>query len=249
MENPMHLDEGQIQRFADTELTSASDAGARVHIGECADCRARVAAAEEENAWVVARLRELDHPAPDLDLDAIVRRRDGRMRGWGRWAASILVVVSVAGVAYAAPRSPLGGIFGRMSAWMLGDRREVTAPASPARDPVAAGTAVVPGDSLRIVFLAEQPDGVATVSITSASVAQVRAIDDIATFTVDPDRISIDNRGSRARFELDIPASARRVEVLVGDRRILLKDGARVITDAPLDPDGMYRIALFVSRR
>jgi hypothetical protein len=105
-----------------------------------------------------------------------------------------------------------------------------------------------PGDRLRIVFRAEQPGGVVLVSLTDAAIVEVRALDSPAEFTLDPDRISIDNAGSTARFEVDIPSSAPRVEILVGDRRILLKDASRIVTDAPQDPDGKYRVSLSAPR-
>ena len=247
--SPMHLDDGQIQRFVDAELTPGSSAEIQGHIDACDDCRARVAAAKEEDAWVLERLRELDHPAPRVRVEMIVRRIVRRAPRWGRWAASILVMVTVTGVAYAAPGSPLPDLVGRLKEWMRGDHRAATVPARAPTERIASGTAMTPGNRLRIVFLSEQPGGVALVSLTDAAVVEVRALDRPAEFTLDPDRISIDNAGSTARFEIDIPSSAPRVEILVGDRRILLKDGARVVTDAPRDPDGKYRVSLSPLRR
>ena len=247
--SPMHLDDGQIQRFADAELTAASAVEARAHMDGCADCRARVAAAKEEDAWVLERLRELDHSAPRVRAETIVRAVDRHAQRWGRWAATILVMVTVAGVAYAAPGSPLPKLVGRLTEWMRGDDRAATVPPSATRERIASGTAMTPGDRLRIVFLAEQPGGVALVSLTDAAIVEVRALDRPAEFTLDPDRISIDNAASTARFEVDIPSSAPRVEILVGDRRILLKESTRVVTDAPRDPDGKYRVSLSPLRR
>jgi hypothetical protein len=244
----MHLDDGQIQRFVDAELTAASAVEARAHMDGCGECRARMAAAKEEDAWVLERLRELDHPAPRVRVETIVRAVDRRAPRWGRWAASILVTVSVAGVAYAAPGSPLPELIGRFTEWMRGDHRAATVPATPT-ERIASGTAMTPGDHLRIVFLAEQPGGVALVSLTDAAIVEVRALDRPAEFTLDPDRISIDNAASTARFEVDIPSSAPRVEILVGDRRILLKESTRVVTDAPRDLDGRYRVSLSPVRR
>ena len=247
--SPMHLDDGQIQRFVDAELTAASAVEARAHMDGCVECRARVAAAKEENVWLLERLRELDHPAPPVGVEMIARRVDRRAPNWGRWAASILMILGVAGIAYAAPGSPLRELVGQLTAWMRGDRGGPTVPARPPEQRIASGTAMTPGDRLRIVFLAEQPGGVALVSLTDAAIVEVRALDSPAEFTLDPDRISIDNGGSTARFEIDIPSRAPRVEILIGDRRILLKDAARVVTDAPRDPDGKYRVPLSAPRR
>ena len=247
--SPMHLDDGQIQRFVDAELPAASAVEARAHIDGCGECRARVAAAEQEDAWVLERLRELDHPAPRVHAQTVVIGVERRTLRWGRWAASIAMVVGVAGIAYAAPGSPLPELVGRLSAWLRGDDRAETVPPAAQTERIASGTAMSPGDRLRIVFRAEQPGGVALVSLTDAAIVEVRALDGPAEFTLDPDRISIDNAGSTARFEIDVPSSAPRVEILVGDRRILLKDAERVVTDAPRDPDGKYRVSLSAPRR
>jgi hypothetical protein len=244
----MHLDDGQIQRFVDAELTAASAVEARAHLDGCVECRARVAAARDEDAWVLERLRELDHPAPRVQVQAVVTDVERRTLRWGRWAASIAMIVGVAGIAYAAPGSPLPELVGRLTAWIRGNDRAATVSPTAPTERIASGTAMAPGDRLRIVFRAEQPGGVALVSLTDAAIVEVRALDKPAEFTLDPDRVSIDNAGSTARFEIDIPSSAPRVEILVGDRRVLLKDAGRVVTAAPRDADGKYRVSLSAPR-
>jgi hypothetical protein len=242
--NPIHPDDGQIQGFVDAELAPDLVAEVRTHVAGCAECRVRVAAAEAENAWTAERLRVLDHAAPRIGADAIVSDVDHRGRSWGRWAASILAIVGVAGAAYAAPGSPLPDLIRRFAASMSGGQRDATVPAGNAMKRVTAGAALAPGDLLRIVFLTEQPGGVATVSLTDSTTVQVRAVDGVAAFTLDPDRISIDNAGSSALFEVDIPLSAPRVEIMVGHRRVLLKDSGRIVTDTERDHDGKYRVSL-----
>ena len=233
----MHLDEEQVQRLVHAELTPAAESAARDHLGGCADCRARVTVAEDEEAWVAERLRELDHPPARVvgaeTIAAVATRRASvRAPNWGRWAAGILLVAAAAGGAYAAIRVIRAG--DRVSP-------DTTVPAPPT---VSRGVALPPGERLTIDFAAEQPQSVATVTLTAGTEVAVRAVDGVATFTSDPDRLSIDNARSSARYEIEIPSTAREVRIRVGGGEIFAMEGRRVVTGAPRGPDGRYVIPL-----
>jgi Putative zinc-finger len=238
----MHLDEERIQRVLHGELTPEDAGSARDHLLSCSECRARMTAAESEEGWILDRLRSLDHPQPSVNVAAVMSgRRDGGVR-WSRWAAGIVVMLGVAGAAYALPGSPLRRLVDHITA-ALSEPRAVTprAPASEER----RGIAVAPGDRLAIAFSAEQPNGIVSVSLTDGSEVVLRAVGGAASFTSDVDRLSVDNRGSSARFEVEIPRRAAHVEIHVGGRRVFAKDGMRVTGDARQLSDDRYLVSLY----
>jgi hypothetical protein len=225
----MHLDEEEIQRLLHGELPRQRVASAREHVAACASCRARVSEAEDEEAWVLDQLTHLDHPPPPVQVAAVMV--GGRGPAWAGWAAGILFVATLAGVAYAAPESPLPGLLGRAVAWVAGTRRDVT-PASPPQraEHAPQGIAVAPGNRFTIVFSAEQRGGGAMLSLTDSTVVVVRAIGGAATFTSDADRLSVDNRRSTARFVLEVPRRAPHVEVWVGGHRVFSKNASQIVS-------------------
>jgi hypothetical protein len=54
----------------------------------------------------------------------------------------------------------------------------------------------------------------------------------------------VDNQSDSTRFQVLIPRRAALVEVQVGGRRVFLKEGDRVVTQARPDPRGDYLIPL-----
>lgn len=50
-------------------------------------------------------------------------------------------------------------------------------------------------------------------------------------FTAGEDLLTIDNESSHADFTIAIPRHARWVEIRIGEDRVFLKDGARIVTD------------------
>ena len=65
-----------------------------------------------------------------------------------------------------------------------------------------------------------------------------------ATFTTDVDRLTIENRGSTADYEIELPHGAPWMEIGVGERRLLFKQGDRLVTNAPADARGRYILPL-----
>ncbi len=187
---------------------------------------------DREAAEVFALLRHVDHPAPHIDAEAIVTRargREVREVRWQRWAAGVVLAVGAAGVAYAAPGSPLRAVARAVMGWVEGGSGAPRS-AAPMRapDPVASGIAVAPGRELTILFTASQAGAEARVSLTDRTEVVVRALGGPAAFTSDVDRLVIENQGSPADFEIQIPRAAPRVEIRVGAERIFLKEGPRV---------------------
>jgi hypothetical protein len=244
----VHLDEESIQRLLHGELTPNVAASAREHVITCATCRARVADAEQEEAWVLDRLTHLDHPPPPIRAAATMV---GRPRpAWGRWAAGILLVVGVAGAAYAAPGSPLPGLVRRVADWIAGSRPDAVLEAPPQRaQDVSRGIAVAPGNRFTIVFAAEQRGGGAMLSLTDSTDVVVRAIGGAATFTSDVDRLSVDNRSSSARFVLAIPRRVPHLEIWVGGHRVFSKTGSRIVSRGRRESADQFFIPFFRAAR
>jgi hypothetical protein len=126
----------------------------------------------------------------------------------------------------------------RATAWF---RSEGPAPAVDTA-PGSAGISVSPTERFTIVF--EAGAGTASVRMTDGPDVVVRAAGGAARFVSDVDRLTIEGSGPTADFEVEIPWEAPRVEILAGGRRALLKEGPRIVTDAPQDPPGRYRIDL-----
>ena len=239
----MHLDQEQVQRLMHRELGPA-EATVRDHLSICPECRRKVAEAEQAEAWVLDRLRRLDHPVPGVRLETLVPppRRSGR--AYQRLAAGIVLALAAAGAAYAMPGSPLPGVMHRIIELVSGTHGTPTTGTTRPDTGSPAGIAINPGGRLTILFPAAQTGGEAIVSMADSGDVMVRALDG-ATFTSDIDRLLIEHRGVPApRYEIQIPRAAPWVEIRVAGRRILLQRLGRVIAGVGPDAQGRYRLAL-----
>jgi anti-sigma factor RsiW len=241
----MHLNEEQVQRHLDRELPEPAETSAREHLAACPDCRRRVAEAEEEMNEVQALLRRVDHPMLVIRAEAVAARARRDDTAWLRRAAGILLAVGIAGAVYAAPGSPVRGWLHAM-AKRIGDRGAPSGTPVPMQrqDSRVAGIAVVPGQRLVILFTSPQAAGLAKVSLTDGSEVVVRAPLGVATFTSGVDQLVIDNRGSLASFEIEIPRAAPWVEVRVAGARLFLKAGGRITTGRPSQPQSTFILPL-----
>lgn len=173
-------------------------------------------------------LRHLDHVPPRITADDVAARaRAEGTRIRLRWAAGLVLAAVLAGTAYAAPGSPLRG-------WLSTLAERFRAEAVPNADSALvaavsmAGVAIVPGPALVIEFTQPQEQGEAKVTLTDGDQVQVRAPSGAATFSSDPERLVIDNRGSTAEFEIELPRGAVRIEIRVAGAAVLLKERDRV---------------------
>jgi hypothetical protein len=245
---PMHLSEERLQRLLHQQLDASGLLEARDHVAACRECRERLLAAERDEAEVHALLRQLDHPPPETNAEEIAARAARTSPGWGRWAAGILLFLLGAGAAYAAPGSPLPGWIRGAVAWLEAPSRlEPPPPILDQKPEPSAGIAAPPGSDFTIAFTSPEPGGSARVSLTDGEEVVVRAPRASASFTSTAKGLVIANTGTAATFEIEIPRSAPRVEIRVGDRRILLKLGGRVVADAKQETGGHYTLALDLS--
>ena len=233
----MHLEDEQIQRLLHGELAAAAEAAVRGHLAACADCRGKLEEAEREEERIFDLLHRMDHAPPAADAETVAARARGEAVRWRRWAAGVALTLTAAGAAYAAPGSPLPALVARVAEWVAG-----SAP-RPA-EPGPAGIAVEPSERFTIVFGTPQIRGAVAVSLTEGSRIVARRLSGTATFTTGADYLTIENGGSTADYEVELPRSTPWVEIRLGARRLLLKDGTHVVTDAPVDAGGRYLLAL-----
>lgn len=265
----MHLEDEQIQRLLHGELDAAAEEAAIQHSEACAECKLRLVDAGREEEWIFESLLRMDHAAPSVDAETVAAHaRGGVATGKGatgkgaadgsgirgargvapalaRWAAGILLALAAVGVAYAAPGSPLPRWMSRVTGWIDSPAprpaREVrTTPTGPG----SAGIAVAPGERFVIHFATTQVQGAVAVSLTDGPEITARALNETAVFTTDIDRLTIENGGSTADYELGVPRDARWVEIRVGQRRLLLKRGDDIVADAEPDARGRYVLQL-----
>ncbi len=244
----MHPDLEQIQRLLHDELAPQRKHEVREHLALCSDCRARVEVAEREDAEVNALLRHLDQAAPQAEATAIAGLARARVTR-GRWAAGLLLSLGVASTAYALPGSPLRTWWQAIVAPPSNatQQPESTSSATPAPD-AGSGIAVSPGQQFVILFAGPQSEGNARISLGEGEEVIVRTLTGSARFTSDDDRLVIDNRGSSADFEIEIPRTAARVEIRIDNRTVFQKNGPRVTTEAPAYSPGSYRLPLTAPR-
>ena len=196
-------------------------------------------------------LRQLDHPLPSVQATDLMKRPERRQWTWMGKAASVLLIVGLGGIAWAAPGSVLPSLVAKATAWIVGARtppvRPVAAAApvpAPVPAPAFSGVAVSPGAHLIIAFSSAQAEGAARVSLADVSDVSVRTAAGAAAFTSTDDRLIIDNAKSRATFEIVIPRNAARVEILVEGRRVFEKVGLRVTARNAQQSRGLYVLPL-----
>ncbi len=221
----MHIEDELIQRLLHGELPQADEMTVRRHLAECGQCSDRLDRARRDEYEVYALLGSVDHAAPHVDAAAVAAAARPRATPWVRWAATILLALGVAGAAYAIPGSPL-------RRWVRSlTHRARPAPQTPSPDSGLAGIAVAPGLDLTVRFTGPQPVGQIEVLLTDGVEVEVRAVIGAAMFSAGTDRLVVDNRDPQAAFEVRIPRTAPRVQILLGDARVMLKEGPRVVTE------------------
>ena len=246
----MHLDEEQVQRLLHGELPPRAASAAREHVAGCIDCRRRLAEAERDENEVHTLLHAVDDPAPPrISAEAVaVRAQASRVvpgppvvdLAWLRRAAAILIVVGIAGAAYAVPGSPVREWVHAIVERMGGRPGPTPGPAPGESPAIGAGISVLPEEKLLILFMPVKGDGQIFVSLVDEPEVQVHAPTAAATFTSGAGQILIDVRDPTVTFEIRIPRSAPWVEIRVGDDRIFLKEGSRVTTSGSKNVTGGY---------
>jgi len=240
----MHLNEEQLQRLMHDELAWTEVTPVREHVAQCAACRDGLDAARRDEHEVLQLLVFVDHAPPPVSAATLIARARSREWSWMGRAAAILLAVSVAGVAWAAPGSPVRAFFGNAVEWMRRGPGSASHRAPAPAPPAVAGIAVAPGSRLVILFTAAQAGSAAHVSLTDGEDVVVRAPVGAAAFTSNDDRLVIENARSSATFEVEIPRTAPHVEIRIAGKPAFTKDGARIVARSATQSGNAYNIPL-----
>lgn len=239
-----HLDDGAIQALLHEEAGARAPA-VRAHLVSCPACRDRLAEAGRDEAELFRSLEVLDVPAPDVkaaDLAVRGRPAPGARRVSSRWAAGIVLVLGLSGVAYAAPGSPLRSALVRLVAWVRPpSATTVPEPIAPI-PPAVGGVLLDPGDGAVIELRSLQPFDSLIVTLVDEQQVAVRAHGGAVTFVSDVARLSISNASGVARIEVSIPRAAPRVEIVSGGRQLYLKTGSVIRSVAADSTNGRHVI-------
>lgn len=185
-------------------------------------------------------LASIDHPAPLLAANDVIRR--ARMRSGRRSilmaAAAVIALASVA--AAAVPGSFFYRYLQRMSA------HRSASPAVPGRtdptvnDAASRGIAFAPGPQLDVDFRAEQTSGALQVrwsDVPTVYLTQTGSSGD-AHYSLTPGGVIVDNGGSTASYSLVLPRTLPRAHVRIAGRMVLSKDGETVSCAGARDDSG-----------
>ena len=243
----MHLGDEHIQRLLHGELHDVAENDVREHLATCTPCRQRFDEAGREEAEIYSMLERVDHRVPRTQPPSLMVSRSPASKGdWRRKAAVIALALGGAGVAYAAPGSPLPVWIRTLGAALAGRSASppVSAPTSTEESEATGGIEVVPGDRFTIRFAAQQAHGIAMIIVGDTPEIVARTVNGTASFMTDVDRLTISNDGSTADYQIQIPRGAAWIDVRVASRRLLLKRGAQIQSDVQADTLGRYVLPL-----
>jgi hypothetical protein len=235
----MHLDDEQIQRVVHGELTPAS-ASTREHLEDCIECRSRVQDEAREERRIFALLGAIDVPAPQVSLASIMPgARPSRPWWTARVAAMVLGLVG-AGIAYAAPGSPLPAFLRHLVAGSAPTPRRLPPGPRPPEVKTVSGISVAPGARFSIDLTPGEVSGAATVSLWDGDEVVVRAIGGSPRYSSDIGRLVVRNAKDVSALQIEIPRTAPWVEIRAGDRRLFRKTGSTIVSRGTRDASGRY---------
>lgn len=236
----MHLDDERTQRWLHAELDEPARQAVAAHLQACAECRARVAAAEAEEGWLRSRLAELPDPRT-VSSPAGLRTRVNAMRRW-RWAATIVLTCAAAGTAYAMPGSPLPRWVERVAGW-ISRRDEAPPPTAPATAPAAPSGIVLPVEpSLTIRLGGGAAGSEARVVVVDSGGITVRVSEGQAAFTSSAGLLIVQAGDSGAGLQVELPRDAPLVSIETEGRRLFQLRAGVVESAAAPDGAGGYRL-------
>ena len=104
--------------------------------------------------------------------------------------------------------------------------------------------AVAADSGLVVTFTTAAPTDTLIVSLVDGALVQVRAPQGRVRFESGERRLVVSNDAPLGVVAIDIPRLAPRVEIYVGDKRLLLKASAQIATAVSAAADGSYRLPL-----
>jgi hypothetical protein len=197
---------------------------------------------DEDERDIFRLLEAVDREPPDQTAEAVaaIARSRRRRAGIYRWAAVILLVMVVGGVAYALPGSPV-------RAWLenlLASPRSAPGRVEPAsRELAMAGISVAPDERMAIVFDHPPAGSRALVTVVDQAQLSVETAAGAARFTAGSGRVLVTITRDSALVQVRIPHSAARLEIRVAGRVLFQKIGDEIIGPSP-QPDSTYTLLL-----
>lgn len=239
-----HPDDGRLQTYLDGELSFDGAEAVERHLLSCEPCRERVEVLRGREARAQAALAQLDRTVdPEAALwrvrQARARQRSATRRRRLATAATVVLLLG-AGAAAAMPGSPL-------RSWIAGDD-----------EPVRVETTEVETEGAALTFQLREGEGrVDAVGLGDEVQLWVRLAHQTevhvaaplgASFETGPGWARITG-GDRGVLRVELPMDARRVSLVVDDRRrvelregVLEVDGRQVDPRRAADDDGWIRL-------
>lgn len=240
-----HLDDQQLGRYLDDELSDIERSHVEGHLDDCERCRAEVDRLRETSDRLNALIEEVE--LPERLREADVSPDTGRARGeaGGRSMplraaaiAAALLLTASAVVPGSPVRSWIGEAAARVGAAFVAE--EELAEAGPA----AFGLQIRPANGrVRVRIRGAAPGTRLSVRLVEDSLAGAWAPG--ARFRSRSGRLEVvEPEGGTVRIE--VPRSARRSVVRAGGRTLFRWDGRQVVvpTSSPDSGDGVYRFRL-----
>jgi hypothetical protein len=244
----LHLDDESIERLLHGELGPDREASARSHLATCPPCEARLKESRALESRLFGLLGNLDHEAPEIDWDAVLRFPTPRRKTHTRIAASIAFLLLAGGILYALPESPVPGWIDRL----LGrDALETPAPGErfrSERDTAVSGLTVRPAGDFEIVFEASQASGTIRLRFLRTPNLEFRVVGSPVELESGPDRLTVSNARSRSSYEILVPESSS-IRVRVAGEDVFVTRGVEVQEGGLPDPAGFYVLDLSRSDR
>jgi hypothetical protein len=240
----MHPTDGEILAALDGWGDAETIDGLELHLAGCDACSTRQAELGRERSFATELLGALQTSVPERHVEAILRRSRRRRNGRRRVIAAAAALF-VATAAAATMRS--GGVHG-----ILERIQGVHGPVQPARpsgvreSETATGIAVEPEGTMTIEFAATQLNGDIRVELSADPRVTVTAPMPVP-YTVQSERIRLENRGSSVSYRVMLPTDLRRATITVGGRIVFSKRGTEVVTRAVRVGDS-FRLPLGASR-
>lgn len=177
------------------------------------------------DAELRALLSSIDHPAPSIFANDIIRRARSR----SGWRSALLAAAAVLAVATAATATVRGSFITHLLGRMRGDRPAQRAQSSSnvaTQAALARGIAFIPGARLEVDFRVAQQAGALQVRWADASsvlLTQTGAKGE-AHYALTPTGVLVDNERSNASYSLVLPRSIDRVHVRLAGRELFAKE-------------------------
>jgi anti-sigma factor RsiW len=240
----LHLDDESLERLLHGELDPDREASARSHLATCPPCEARLKESRALESRLFGLLGNLDHEAPEIDWDAVLRFPTPRRKTGARIAASIAVLLLAGGILYALPESPVRGWIDRL----LGeDALEAPAPGDrfgSERGAVVSGLTVRPSGAFDVVFEASQASGTIRLRLVRTPDLEIRVLGSPVELESGPDRLTVSNARSRSSYEILVPESASSVRVRVEGEDVFVTRRGEVQGAGSPDSAGFYVLDL-----